>query len=113
MLVKANQGGHRKTFDMKLDSLDEKTKRGYVIALRNFEKFYFIKHGDIDPIKDQKAKKRDQVFDELQAWVNWNGKNLTATATKSYFSRIKKYLNHCGIEITSEQTQSKLSKKSD
>jgi len=29
MLVKANQGGHRKTFDMKLDSLDEKTKRGY------------------------------------------------------------------------------------
>jgi len=49
----------------------------------------------------------------LQAWVNWNGKNLTATATKSYFSRIKKYLNHCGIEITSEQAQSKLSKKSD
>ncbi len=108
MLVNAKQSGYRKTFDMKLDSLDEKTKRGYGIALRNFEKFYFIKHGDIDYIKDLKAKKRDQVFDELQAWINWNGKNLTATATKSYFSRIKKYLNHCGIEITSEQAQSKL-----
>ena len=107
MLVNAKQSGHRKTFDMKLDSLDEKTKRGYGIAMRNFEKFYFIKHGDIDPIKDLKKKKRDQIFDELQAWVNWNGKNLTAT-TKSYFSRIKKYLNHCGIEITSEQAQSKL-----
>jgi len=108
MLVNAKQSGHRKTFDMKLDSLDEKTKRNYGIAMRNFEKFYFIKHGDIDPIMDLKKKKRDQIFDELQAWVNWNGKNLTATATKSYFSRIKKYLNHCGIEITSEQAQSKL-----
>jgi len=39
MLVNAKQSGHRKTFDMKLDSLDEKTKRGYGIALRNFEKF--------------------------------------------------------------------------
>ena len=41
MLVNAKQSGHRKTFDMKLDSLDEKTKRGYGIALRNFEKSYF------------------------------------------------------------------------
>ena len=57
MLVNAKQSGYRKTFDMKLDSLDEKTKRGYGIALRNFEKFYFIKHCDIDPIKDLKAKK--------------------------------------------------------
>ena len=91
MLVNAKQSGYKKTFDMKLDSLDEKTKRGYGIALRNFEKFYFIKHGNIDPIKDLKSKKRDHVFNELQAWVNWNGKNLTATATKSYFSRIKNY----------------------
>ncbi len=75
MLVNAKQTGYRKTFDMKLDSLDEKTKRGYGMALRNFEKFYFIKHCDIDSIKDLKAKKRDQIFDELQAWVNWNGKN--------------------------------------
>ncbi len=93
---------------MKLDSLDEKTKRGYGISLKNFEKFYFIKHGEIDLIKDLKSKKRDQVFNELQAWVNWNGKNLTATTTKSYFSRIKNYLNFCGIEITSEQIKIKL-----
>jgi len=33
MLVKAKQSGYKKTFDMKLDSLDEKTQRGYVIAL--------------------------------------------------------------------------------
>jgi len=75
MLVNAKQTGDRKTFDMKLDSLDEKTKRGYGIALRNFEKFYFIKYSDIDPIKNLKAKKRDQVFDELQVWVNCNSKN--------------------------------------
>jgi len=108
MLVKAKQSGYKKTFDMKLDSLDEKTKRGYGISLKNFEKFYFIKHGEIDLIKDLKSKKRDQVFNELQAWVNWNGKNLTATTTKSYFSRIKNYLNFCGIEITSEQIKIKL-----
>jgi len=108
MLVNEKQSGHRKTFDMKLDSLDEKTKRGYGIAMRNFEKFYFIKHGDVDPIKDLKAKRKAQIFEELQAWVNWNGKKISATATKSYFSRIKKYLNHCGIEITTEQAQSKL-----
>ncbi len=36
MLVNAKQSGYKKTFDMKLDSLDEKTKRGYGIALRFF-----------------------------------------------------------------------------
>jgi len=51
MLVNAKQSGYRKTFDMKLDSLDEKTKRGYGIALRNFEK-----HGNIDPIKDPRTR---------------------------------------------------------
>ena len=35
MLVKAKQSGYRKTFDMKLDSLDEKTKRGY--GIRKFQ----------------------------------------------------------------------------
>ncbi len=69
MLVNAKQSGHRKTFDMKLDSLDEKTKRGYGISMRNFEKFYFIKHGDIDPIKYLKSKKREQIYNELQASV--------------------------------------------
>jgi len=96
MLVNAKQSGYRKTFDMKLDSLDIQTKRGYGIALRNFEKFYFEKHGNIDPIKDLKNQTREDLFNELQAWVNWNGKNLTATATRSYFSRIKKYLNASG-----------------
>ena len=38
----------------------------------------------------------------------WNGKNLTANTTKSYFSRIKNYLNFCDIEITSEQIKAKL-----
>ncbi len=54
MLVNAKQSGYRKTFDMKLDSLDEKTKRGYGIALRNFEK-----HGNIDPIKDPENQIRE------------------------------------------------------
>ena len=86
---------------MKLDSLDEKTKRNYEIAFRNFERFF----GDnaINQLKN-----RENRYNLLQGWVNSNLKTMTPNATKSYFSRIKQYLNHCGIEISSEQVKANL-----
>lgn len=92
---------YKKTFDMKLDSLDEKTKRNYEIAFRNFERFF----GDnaINQLKN-----RENRYNLLQEWVNSNLKTMTPNATKSYFSRIKQYLNHCGIEISSEQVKANL-----
>ena len=86
---------------MKLDSLDEKTKRNYEIAFRNFEHFF----GDnaINQLKN-----RENRYNLLQGWVNSNLKTMTPNATKRYFSRIKQYLNHCGIEISSEQVKANL-----
>lgn len=92
---------YKKTFDMRLDSLDEKTKRNYGIALRNFERYF----GD-NAIKQLKNPKNR--YNLLQGWVNSNLKTMTPNATKSYFSRIKQYLNHCGIEISSEQVKANL-----
>jgi len=92
---------YKKTFDIKLDSLDEKTKRNYGIALRNFDRYFG--EGAIKQLKSRKNR-----YNLLQAWVNSNLKTMTPNATKSYFSRIKQYLNHCGIEISSEQVKTNL-----
>jgi len=92
---------YKKTFDIKLDSLDEKTKRNYEIAYRNFKRFF----GDnaINQLKNPENR-----YNLLQGWVNSNLKTMTPNATKSYFSRIKQYLNHCGVEISSEQVKANL-----
>jgi len=51
---------------------DYKTLRGYNVALNNFENYCMEKHGKADVILELKEFDKEQIYDFLQLWINWN-----------------------------------------
>jgi len=97
----------RATFMEKITSKDPKTQAGYEQAINNFENFCMEKYGKADFVSDIKGSEEQEIFDFLQAWINWNKSRAPRTVT-NYFSRIKKYLHYRGIKLHQQDIKEEL-----
>jgi len=95
---------------IKVTSKDKGTQAGYKVALNNFENFCMEKFGKADMISEIKEYDTDQLYDFLQAWINWNSKLQPRTVT-NLFSRVKKYLHHRGIKLHPQDVKEEYEKK--
>ena len=97
----------RDSFMVKISSKDLGTQAGYKTALNNLENFCMEKYGKVDFISELKDADTDQVYDFLQAWINWN-KNRAPRTITILFSRIKKYLHYRGIKLHPQDIKEEL-----
>jgi len=100
----------KKSFNDKIQSLNESTKEsiGYLIA--NFENFSMEKYGTADLIPDLKKAEETEIYDVLQNWINWNAKLSTSTI-QVYFSHLRKYLHYFGIKLIDQDIKAELTFK--
>ena len=75
------------SFMIKITSKDKGTQAGYKVALNNFENFCMEEYGKVEMISEIKECDNEQLYDFLQAWINWNSK-LSPRTTVNMFSRI-------------------------
>ena len=101
----------RTSFMEKISSKDPLTQRGYVIGLNNFDNFCMEKFGKADYISELKKCNDDQIYDCLQALINWNNSLAPRTVT-NYFSKVKKYLHYRGIKLHPQDVKEELDFKS-
>ena len=90
-----------KTFDQVLLSYKPATRRGFQRMFSNFTKFCESNYqGNMEEMVRQ-LKKADEptVYTTLQEWINYNGEKAPSTI-KVWFSYLKKYLTHRGIDLT-------------
>ena len=97
----------RETFMARNQTKDFKTLRGYNVAIDNFENYCMEKHGKADVILELKEFDKEQIYDFLQLWINWNDHRNPSTI-KGYFSKIKKYLYHRGIGLHQQDINEEL-----
>ena len=97
----------RETFMARNQTKDFKTLRGYNVAIDNFENYCMEKHGKADVILELKEFDKEQIYDFLQLWINWND-NRNPSTIKGYFSKIKKYLYHRGIALHQQDINEEL-----
>jgi len=97
----------RDTFMEKITTKDPKTQAGYVQALNNFENYCMEKMGKADYVTDLKKYVETDLFEFLQAWINWNNSRAPRTVT-NYFSRVKKYLHYRGIKLHPQDIKEEL-----
>ena len=100
----------KKSFNDKIQSLNESTKEsiGYLIA--NFENFTMEKYGTADLIPELKKAEETEIYDVIQNWINWNSKLSTSTI-QVYFSHLRKYLHYFGIKLDDQDIKSELTFK--
>lgn len=101
-----------KSYEEKLSSAPESTKRNKVYAVKMFEQFCQKKYEksseeiikEIIKIKqDQSEEYENALYGMLQEWINWNKKRKIGSYTiRTQFSNLRKYLFHMGIK-TNEQ----------
>jgi len=65
------------------------------------------KYGKADFISELKECNNDQLYDFLQAWINWN-KDRSPSTTINLFSRVKKYLYYRGIKLDPQDIKEEL-----
>jgi len=92
---------------VKIASKDEGTQAGYKTALNNLQNFTLEKYGKSDFISELKEYDTEQLYDFLQAWINWN-KDRSPRTIVNFFSRIKKYLHHRGIKLHPQDIKEEL-----
>ncbi|MCH8915666.1 MAG: tyrosine-type recombinase/integrase [Thaumarchaeota archaeon] len=97
----------RSTFMDKISSKDPLTQRGYEIGLNNFDNFCMEKYGKADYISELKECNDEQLYDCLQAYINWNN-SLAPRTVKNYFSKVKKYLHYRGIKLDPQDIKEEL-----
>ena len=101
-----------KSYEEKLSSAPESTKRNKAYAVQVFERFCqerYEKNSE-DIIKEIIKIKQDQLeeyenalYGMLQEWINWNKKRKIGSYTiRTQFSNLRKYLFHMGVK-TNEQ----------
>lgn len=98
---------NRDSFMVKVSSKDIGTQAGYKVALNNLANFCMEKYGKADFISELKEANNEQVFDFLQAWINWN-KDRSPRTVVVLFSRIKKYLHYRGIKLDLQDIKEEL-----
>ena len=101
-----------KSYEEKLSSAPESTKRNKVYAIQAFERFCQEKYKksseeiikEIIKIKqDQSEEYENALYGVLQEWINWSKKNKIGNYTiRTRFSNLRKYLFHMGVK-TNEQ----------
>lgn len=101
-----------KSYEEKLSSAPESTKRNKAYAVQVFERFCQEKYEkcseeiikEIIKIKqDQSEEYENALYDVLQEWINWNKKREIGSYTiRTQFSNLRKYLFHMGVK-TNEQ----------
>jgi len=64
-------------------------------------------YGKAEFIAELKESSDEQIFDFLQAWINWN-KSRNPRTVKVLFSRIKKYLHYRGIKLDPQDIKEEL-----
>ena len=94
----------------KIETLSHATKESIKIVISNFENFSMEKYGKVAIIPDLKEAKEEQVFDVLQAWINWN-KSKSPTTVKLYFSHLRKYLHYMGVKLNDQDVKQELTFK--
>lgn len=97
----------RETFRERISSQKVGSQEGYWIAIDNFEKFSMEKFGKVNIIPDLIEANENEVFDTLQAWINWNHDRSPSTII-IYFSRLRKYLHYMGIKLDSQDVKNEL-----
>lgn len=100
------------SYDEKLSTSPESTKRNKMLAVKTFERFCMEKYKKsstiiIDEIirikKEQSDEYEDALYGMLQEWINWNKQRGMGNYTiRTQFSNLRKYLFHRGIK-TDEQ----------
>ena len=103
-----------KTYEEKLATIPEQTRRNKMYAVKVFENFVkdFYESRSIQDVIEElqllkKTKEQETydiaLYDMLQDWINWNESRRIGNYTiKVLFSNLRKYLFHVGIR-THEQ----------
>ncbi|KEQ57123.1 integrase family protein [Marine Group I thaumarchaeote SCGC RSA3] len=101
---------NKTTFMEKIASKDQSTKESYRYVIENFENYCMEKTGNANYVLELKESSTEEIFDFLQAWINHNSR-LSASTTRLYFSKLKKYLYHMGIKLHPQDIKEELSFK--
>jgi len=90
-----------KTFDQVLISYKPGTQRGFKRMFLNFEKFCKKDYeGNTEEMVRELIKADEPtVYRTLQDWINFN-QDKSPNTTKVWFSYLKKYLTHRGIDLS-------------
>ena len=90
-----------KTFDQVLLSYKPATRIGFERMFLNFTKFCKENYkGNMEEmVRQLKNADEPTVYTTLQEWINFNGEKAPSTI-KVWFSYLKKYLTHRGIDLT-------------
>ena len=107
ILVRVKLARTKESFFVKIESKDPGTVRNYVTAINNLENFCMEQFGKVDYVAELKDFDNEEVFDFLQAWINWNSQ-ISPRAVGNYFSRIKKYLHYRGIKLHPQDIKEEL-----
>jgi len=98
----------KESFQDKISNQTAGSQHGIMMTIENFESFCMEKHGKANIIPDMKQfTEIEDVFDVLQAWINWND-SLSPSSVKIYFSRLKKYLHYMGIKLNDQDIKNEL-----
>jgi len=90
-----------KTFDQVLLSYKPATRRGFQRMFSNFTKFCESNYqGNMEEmVRELKKASEPTVYTTIQEWINFNGEKAPTTI-KVWFSYLKKYLTHRGIDLS-------------
>jgi hypothetical protein len=102
----------KKSYEEKISSSPESTKRNKNYAVQMFERFCKEKYEkssdeiikEIIRIKQgQSDEYEDALYGMVQEWINWNTQRGIGNYTiRTQFSNLRRYLSHVGIK-TNEQ----------
>ncbi len=105
----------KKSYDEKISSAPESTKRNKMLAVKTFEKFCQEKYDNsstdiIDEMhqirKENPEEYENALYDMLQEWINWNKERGIGNYTiRTQFSNLRKYLFHMGIKTHEQEIQ--------
>ena len=102
----------KKSYEDKIASSPEGTKRNKQYAVKSFERFTHEKYREsstkvIEEInrlrKEDPEEHEDALYGMLQEWINWNkGNGLGNYTIRTMFSNLRKYLFHSGIKTNDQ-----------
>jgi len=101
----------KETYREKIKARKEGTQVNILNSINNFETFSMEKYGKVNIIPELKKLESEELFDVLQAWINWNN-GRAASTMRVHFSNVKKYLYYMGIKLYKDDIDNELEFKS-
>ena len=99
------------SYEEKLNTKPENTRKSHHTALNNFEKFCQEKFGRTkeDVIDEFLNVEKYVVFTTIQEWINWNIKNnKNPSSLITWFSSINTYFYYKGLEFSQREIKENL-----